>query len=105
MTQKHGHDCLTGNAPDGTVSLMAVKGLAAETMRHIVERRSYDSMDEFLERVRPGSDEVRALVHAGALDILAPGCDRAEIQWQAAHWQHLRSDARSSHMPSRLVES
>ena len=55
------------------VGLLAIKGLAAETQRRIVDGQPYAGLRDFLDRVRPDEGEARALVHAGALDRLAAG--------------------------------
>jgi DNA polymerase-3 subunit alpha/error-prone DNA polymerase len=39
---------------------------------------------DLCERVRPAEDEVRALIHCGALDGLNPGGNRAALMWQLA---------------------
>ncbi|MFO7707119.1 MAG: DNA polymerase III subunit alpha [Desulfobacterales bacterium] len=76
----------TGHAAALRVGLLAVKGLALETGERIVAgraRRSYVGLGDFLERVRPAADELRALAHSGALDGLAPAVSRAELLWEA----------------------
>jgi DNA polymerase-3 subunit alpha/error-prone DNA polymerase len=68
------------------VGLMAVKNLATQTGDRIVASRRgrpYTGLGDFLERVRPDADELRALVHCGALDGLAPGAGRAALLWEA----------------------
>ncbi len=72
------------------VGLMAVKGLSANTMGRIVARRKqtpFHSLYDFLNRVRPAEDEVRALIYCGALDSLTPNLSRGQILWQLARWQ------------------
>jgi len=72
------------------VGLMAVKGLSANTMERIVARREqtpFHGLHDFLRRVRPAEDEVRALIYCGALDSLAPNLCRGQILWQLARWQ------------------
>jgi error-prone DNA polymerase len=69
------------------VGLMAVKGLSAETARHIAERAPFDTIMDFLQRARPKEDETRALILCGALDQLSPPLSRARLLWQAARFQ------------------
>ena len=68
------------------VGLLSVKGLSARTGERIVagrKDRPYAGVGDFVERVRPEADELRALVHCGALDGLVPGAGRAGILWEA----------------------
>jgi DNA polymerase-3 subunit alpha/error-prone DNA polymerase len=63
-----------------------VKGLSVRTGERIVagrKDRTYAGPGDFVERVRPEADELRALAHCGALDGLAPGAGRAEVLWEA----------------------
>jgi error-prone DNA polymerase len=72
------------------IGLMAVKGLAAGTMDRIIarrEQRPFNSLTDFLNRVRPAEDEARALTCCGALDSLTPNLSRGQILWQLARWQ------------------
>ncbi len=81
------------------VGLMAVRGLAAKTLDRVVDqrrRRPFGTLSDFFHRVRPAVDEVRALVHCGALDRLAPGQSRAQIMWQFSQWQTSRTAQSSS---------
>ncbi|NLX18804.1 MAG: DNA polymerase III subunit alpha [Desulfobulbus sp.] len=73
------------------VGLMAVAGLSKTTMTRIVteaERCLFQSMTDFLRRVRPGRDEAEALVHAGALDTICPaaGGNRGALIWLLLSW-------------------
>ncbi|MCU0585336.1 MAG: DNA polymerase III subunit alpha, partial [Desulfobacterales bacterium] len=70
----------TGEGTALRVGLLSVKALSAETRERIVAerlRRRYSGLADFIGRVRPESAELRALVHCGALDPLAPGSSRA----------------------------
>lgn len=72
------------------VGLMAVTALAATTIERIValrDQRPYQSVNDFLTRVRPAEDEARALIHCGALDRLAFPLDRAHLMWQIKQWR------------------
>ena len=73
------------------VGLMAIAGLGTATMTRIAaeaRRRPFESMTDFLERVRPSRDEAEALVHASALDGVAPaaGGNRGTLSWLLACW-------------------
>jgi DNA polymerase-3 subunit alpha/error-prone DNA polymerase len=77
----------TGEGTALRVGLLSVKALSAETRERIVAerlRRRYSGLADFIGRVRPESAELRALVHCGALDPLAPGSSRAALLWEAA---------------------
>jgi DNA polymerase-3 subunit alpha/error-prone DNA polymerase len=76
----------TGKQAALRVGLLSIKGLSVETREQIAacrRDRNYADLRDFLERVRPDTAEVRALVHCGALDNLAPGAGRAQILWEA----------------------
>jgi DNA polymerase-3 subunit alpha/error-prone DNA polymerase len=71
------------------VGLLSVKGLGADTRARIVaqrQRRPYNRLRDFLERVRPAEDEARALINCGALDGLNAGDNRAALLWELACW-------------------
>ncbi len=75
------------------VGLQAVKGLSAATRGRLIAARQegvYENATDFLERVRPDEPEARALIHAGALDRLAPGDGRPGLMWSLARWRHRR---------------
>jgi error-prone DNA polymerase len=70
--------------------LMAVKNLGRETQERVMaerRERNFRSTADFLSRVRPDEEEVRNMIHAGALDSLPPGRDRAGLLWEAACWR------------------
>ena len=76
----------TGKQATLRVGLLSIKDLSTSTQERIVtcrRERAYAGLGDFLERVRPDTAEVRALVHCGALDGLTPGAGRAEILWEA----------------------
>ncbi len=76
----------TGKGAGLRVGLLSIKGLSAETQGRVVagrKHRTFLGLGDFLERVRPDKAELRALVHGGALDGLAPAASRAEILWEA----------------------
>jgi DNA polymerase-3 subunit alpha/error-prone DNA polymerase len=77
----------TGRENSIRVGLLSVKGLAGATQQRLVDCRRqgpYQSVRDFCERVRPAEDEVRALIHCGALDGLNPDGNRATLMWQLA---------------------
>ena len=72
------------------VGLVSIKGLSGATQdRIVIHRRSgpYKSLTDFLSRVAPHEDEVRQLVHCGALDAFGPEGCRAWLMWAMARWQ------------------
>ncbi len=86
------------------VGLLSVKGLSARTGERIVAGRKdgrYTGVGDFVARVRPEADELRALVHCGALDGLAPGVGRAGILWEATH--RLAAVSRTGRAASRSL--
>jgi DNA polymerase-3 subunit alpha/error-prone DNA polymerase len=88
----------TGRALEMRVGLMAVKGVDRSTLGRIISQRTqtpFGSLYDFFSRVAPAEDEVRALIHCGALDSLAPGRSRAQMLWQWAQWlDQKKSEAR-----------
>jgi DNA polymerase-3 subunit alpha/error-prone DNA polymerase len=91
----------TGRADTLRVGLLSVKGLGTDTREQIVaqrQRRPYDGLGGFLERVRPDEDEARALINCGALDGLNPGNNRAALLWELAGW--LKSKRPKTPQPS-----
>ena len=86
----------TGKEAALRVGLLSIKDLATATQERIVacrEGRTYAGLEDFLERVRPDAAELRALVHCGALDCLAPGASRAELLWESTRRLQSRSIA------------
>ncbi len=78
------------------VGLAAVRGLSARTLQAILDARRlggrFRSVADFVDRVRPASDEVENLVLGGALDGL--GGTRPALLWQAKVAQQPRAQAR-----------
>ncbi len=77
----------TGRDTAVRVGLLSIKGLSADTQQRIVDQRQqglYQNLRDVLARVRPAEDEVRALIHCGALDGLNPAGNRAALMWQLA---------------------
>ncbi len=80
------------------VGLMAVKGVAVETMERIINSRKagkFFSSVDFLQRVSPPHDECRALIQAGALDTLACGRNRSQLFWELAQFHCLAKNKKS----------
>ena len=86
-----GHDAWLGAGARLRVGWMSVKGLGLATRERVTAaraRRPFVSMEDFLARARPDTEEARALIHAGACDGLAtPGEDRAGLLWRALAWR------------------
>ncbi len=73
------------------VGLLSVKSLGRATRRRMVQERThrpYESLTDFLERVRPDDTEARALIHCGAFDRLHPDKSHGDLLWDLAVWQH-----------------
>jgi DNA polymerase-3 subunit alpha/error-prone DNA polymerase len=90
------------------VGLLAVRGLSAQTGERVVaarRERAYAGLGDFLERVRPDAGEVRALVHCGALDGLAPGAGRAELLWEATRRLAVLSSVSAARRNRSLFEA
>ncbi|MEJ2040684.1 MAG: hypothetical protein P8X55_17405 [Desulfosarcinaceae bacterium] len=89
----------TGAGRHIRVGLMAVRDLSGAVMERIVEKRRaspFQSLDDFLQRIRPDEAEARSLILCGALDSLAPGLSRAQQLWQLARWQASRGKSRGT---------
>lgn len=85
----------SGQGTELRVGLQAIKGLSGELPARIVAARegeSFSDCEDFYARIEPAADEARALIHAGALDQLAPGGNRAELLWQWAYRWRARQD-------------
>jgi DNA polymerase-3 subunit alpha/error-prone DNA polymerase len=77
----------TGQGEAVRTGLLSVKGLGADTRERVVVRRRqgpYNSLADFLRRVRPDEDEARSLINCGALDALNSGGNRASLLWELA---------------------
>jgi error-prone DNA polymerase len=84
--------CITSNeltevTDDHTIrlGLHHLKGLTQETTTRILTergRRVFDSLDDFMRRVRPSAKEKRLLARAGALNGLEEGGHRRQLLWQ-----------------------
>ena len=71
------------------VGLMAVGGMSQHTMEKIMGCRQtscFKDMTDFLDRVQPNEDEVRALIHCGALDTLNTERSRTRLLWTLVRW-------------------
>ncbi|MFH0730110.1 MAG: DNA polymerase III subunit alpha [Pseudomonadota bacterium] len=69
------------------VGFLSVKGLSARTQERIVSERRlqpFQSVTDFLIRVRPDDAEARHLIHCGALDAFGRGTHRGPLIWALA---------------------
>lgn len=90
------------------VGLMAVAHLEAETRQRITalrRKKPYDSLTDFLQRVRPAEPETRALIHAGAFDALHPDESRAVLLWELAAWQRRRERRAGADLFQQVAET
>lgn len=79
---------LTSVVDDRTLrlGLNRLKNLGTGTIEKIVSERklqNFDSLDDFLRRVKPGEKERRSLARAGALNELPQVDHRRQAMWQA----------------------
>lgn len=79
---------LTEVIDDRTIrlGLIRLKNLGSATIRRMVrerELRSFESLEDFLQRVKPGEKERRTLARAGALNELPQVHHRRQAMWQA----------------------
>ena len=91
------------------VGLMAAGGTSQHTMEKIMGCRQasgFKDMTDFLDRVQPHEDEVRALIHCGALDSLNPERSRTRLLWTLARWQadRRRSRGQADLFTSRRID-
>ncbi|MEO5915149.1 MAG: error-prone DNA polymerase [Luteolibacter sp.] len=79
---------LTQVIDDRTIrlGLNRLKNLGTATIRRIVrerEKHDFESLENFLRRVKPGEKERRSLARAGALNELPQVIHRRQAMWQA----------------------
>jgi DNA-directed DNA polymerase III PolC len=76
------------------VGLFSVKGLSKKCQELIVserQKRTFQSFEDMMQRVRPDESEARALINCGAVDIFCPAGNRAALMWALARWQKERA--------------
>lgn len=69
------------------VGFLSIKNLSDKTMKAIIIERkkaAFSSLEDFLTRVNPKKDEVRALIHSGSLDLFDNQNNRSAILWAFA---------------------
>ena len=83
----------TGRGTFMRVGLLSVKGVSATTQNRIIterDKKPFNSLRDFLDRVRPDECDARALIHSGALDRFHPlypdKKHRAALMWQFTAW-------------------
>lgn len=79
------------------VGLQSVQGLSAGFLKRLIQARNkqpFRHPGDFFLRSQPADNEVRALIHAGALDSLDPAGNRTTLLWQWASFQHTMGDGR-----------
>jgi len=89
----------TGRGKTIRVGFLSIKGLSLETQARIITERHrspYQSMKDFLNRVRPDESEARALIHAGALDTFCPKENRTSLLWELAEWHRRKENGPES---------
>ena len=86
----------SGKGGDVRVGLLSVSGLSAETADRLLtcrQQRCFSDFSDFLYRVRPAENEARSLIHAGALDSLAPGGNRTALLWEIARREQKKGES------------
>ena len=81
------------------VGLQAVHGLSEGCMERTVNcrtERPFINAGDFFNRARPAEDEVRALIHAGALDSLHTTDNRAMLLWELAAFHRVQASRQHS---------
>ena len=76
------------------VGWLSVKSLQTKTAERILaerQRKPFADIRDFLSRVRPDEDEVRALIHARAFESLHPGESQAALLWEGKAFVSHRS--------------
>jgi len=76
--------------------LLSIKGVSKEIRTRILSERNqkpFRDIRNFLNRVQPPEDEARALIRAGAMDVIHPERSRPSLFWELAVWQHRKSRA------------
>jgi error-prone DNA polymerase len=91
---------------DATVRVgwLTLHHLSEETRGHIVARRPYRDLVDFLDRVRPDEEEARVLVHGRAFDGLHPNESHASLLWQLASWRKNSAGRKSQDLFTRSAE-
>ncbi|MDK9708977.1 MAG: DNA polymerase III subunit alpha [Desulforhopalus sp.] len=85
----------TGKGRQMRVGLQNVHGLSAGFLERLLaarEKGRFEDVGDFFQRTRPAENEAAALIHAGALDGLAPGSNRTVLLWQWASFQRATQD-------------
>ena len=87
----------TGRGREVRVGLQAIDGLSAAFIAGLLaarEKQNFSDVADFFQRSRPADNEAVALIHAGALDCLAPEANRTVLLWQWASFQRAMLDKR-----------
>ncbi|MBU1567040.1 MAG: DNA polymerase III subunit alpha [Proteobacteria bacterium] len=79
------------------VGLQSVHGLSGDFLGRLFaarQKENFQGVGDFFQRTRPADNEAEALIHSGALDCLAPNCNRTVLLWQWASFQRAMQDSR-----------
>ncbi len=85
----------SGRGRQVRVGLQAVHGLSGDFLGRLAAARAkekFHDVSNFFQRTRPADNEAEALIHAGALDGLAPGVNRTVLLWQWASFRRVMQD-------------
>lgn len=87
----------SGRGQQVRVGLQAIHGLSEDFLSRLLATRlkeKFADVGDFFQRTQPADNEAGALIHAGALDCLAPESNRTILLWQWASFQRAMQDSR-----------
>ena len=93
----------SGRGTELRVGLSAIRDMSHNLMERIIRERDkngFDSLEDFFDRTRPPEDQVRHLIHSGAIDSLAEDANRAVILWRYAAWRKSRPFGKDPALPA-----
>ncbi len=87
-----------GNGREIRVGLQSVKGISETLIERICalqQKKRFNTTADFFSRTNPAEDEVRMLVHAGALDGLQREGNRTILLWELACYCRLQTSKKN----------
>jgi DNA-directed DNA polymerase III PolC len=87
----------SGQGRQMRAGLQAVRGLSGDFLVRLLavrQKENFHDIGDFFQRTQPADNEAGALIHAGALDSLAPGSNHTVFLWQWASFQRALHDTR-----------
>ena len=92
----------SGHDTELRVGLSAIRDLSHTLMKQIIrerEKKGFDSLEDFFDRTRPPEDQVRHLIHSGAIDSLTKNTNRPVILWRYAAWRKNKPFGKTPALP------